>query len=309
MNKTDDVMKLVSPGAVLAQIAEAIPADCRENLIIIGSLAVGYHFFGNDNALMVRTKDADCLLSPRVEAIPAGVAITERLFQENWQYHPSEEWPAPGNAATEDKDLPAVRLNPPGNSDWFIELITVPESSADRGQRWIRLKTSAGHFGLCSFGFLSLANYEPIRTPLGIYVAQPKMMALANLLEHPEIGPKTMTGLIGGREIKRSNKDLGRVLAIARLSIGQDEDALLKWPAQWQEALQSRFPNDWRDLARQAGAGLRKLLDSPNDLEEARHTCEFGLLASHPPTADQLRIVGQRLLMDAIETLEKQAKP
>ena len=106
MNKTEDVMKLVSPGAVLAQIAAAIPPDCREHLIIIGSLAVGYHFFGNDNALMVRTKDADCLLSPRVEAIPAGVAITERLFQDNWQYHPSEEWPAPGNAATEDKDLP-----------------------------------------------------------------------------------------------------------------------------------------------------------------------------------------------------------
>lgn len=39
MNKTEDVMKLVSPGAVLAQIAASIPADCRENPIIIGSLA------------------------------------------------------------------------------------------------------------------------------------------------------------------------------------------------------------------------------------------------------------------------------
>ena len=61
-------------------------------------------------------------------------------------------------------------------------------------------------------------------------------------------------------------------------------------------------------LARQAGAGLRKLLDSPNDLDEARHTCEFGLLASQPPNADQLRIVGQRLLLDAIESLEGRAK-
>jgi hypothetical protein len=303
-----DVMKLVSPGVVLAQIATAIPADCRENLIIIGSLAAGYHFFGNNNALMVRTKDADCLLSPRVEAIPAGVAITDRLFQQNWLYHPSEEWPAPGNAATADKDLPAVRLNPPGNSDWFIELITVPESPADRGQRWIRLKTSAGHFGLCSFGFLSLANYEPIRTPLGIYIAQPKMMSLANLLEHPEIRPDTMSGLIRDRQIKRSNKDLGRVLAIARLSIEQDEDALLQWPAQWQEALQSRFPNDWRDLARGAGTGLRKLLDSPNDLDEARHTCEFGLLASQPPTTEQLHIVGERLIQDAVQPFEELAK-
>ena len=83
---------------------------------------------------------------------------------------------------------------------------------------------------------------------------------------------------------------------------------MLKWPAQWQGALQARFPNDWRDLARQAGAGLRKLLDSPNDLGEARHSCEFGLLASQPPTADQLRIVGQRLTLDAIEPLEERAK-
>ena len=308
MSETEDVMKLVAPGAVLAQIAASIPADCRENLIIIGSLAAGYHFFGNNNALMVRTKDADCLLSPRIDAIPAGIAITERLFQENWHYRPSEEWPTPGNAATKDKDLPAVRLNPPGNTDWFIELITVPESPADRGQRWIRLETSAGHFGLCSFGFLSLVNYEPIHTPLGIYVAQPQMMALANLLEHPEIRPETMSGLIAGREIKRSNKDLGRVLAIARLSIAQNEDALLKWAALWQPALQARFPSDWRDLALRADTGLRKLLDNPNDLDEARHTCEFGLLSSQPPNADQLRIVGQRLLLDAIEPLKERAK-
>jgi len=308
MNKTDDVMKLVSPGAVLAQIAAAIPTDCRENLIIIGSLAVGYHFFGDNKAIRVLTKDADCLLSPRIKAIPAGVAITERLIHEHWQFRPDETWSKPGDANTKDENLPAVRLHPPGTTDWFIELLTVPESPTDRGKRWIRLKTSAGHFGLCSFGFLSLANYEPIRTPLGIYVAQPKLMALANLLEHPGIRPETMTGLIGGREIKRSNKDLGRVLAIVRLSIGQNEDALLQWPAHWQEALQSRFPNDWRDLARQAGTGLRKLLDSPNDLEEARHTCVFGLLASLPPTADQLRIVGQRLMADAIEPLEERAK-
>jgi hypothetical protein len=98
------------------------------------------------------------------------------------------------------------------------------------------------------------------------------------------------------------------VLAIARLSIGQDEDALSQWPAQWQEALQSRFPTDWRDLARGAGAGLSKLLDNPNDLDEARHTCEFGLLASQPPNADQLRIVGQRLMADAIRPFEELAK-
>jgi len=307
VSDTKEVMKLVSPGSVLAQIAAAIPADCRRNLTIIGSLAVGYHFFGADNTVMVRTKDVDCLLSPRVEAVLSGVAIAERLLQDHWQFRHDARWSKPGDANTEDKNLPAVRLHPPGIQDWFIELLTVPESPIDQRKRWLRLKTSAGHFGLCSFGFLSLANYQPILTPLEIHIAKPQMMALANLLEHPMIRPETMSGLIDGRAIKRSNKDLGRVLAIAHLSIAREDDTLLGWPVQWLPALQVCFPHDWHALARRSGDGIRKLLDSPNDLDEARHTCEFGLLTSQPPNTEQLRIVGRRLLQDAIEPLEKMA--
>ena len=309
MTRVEDVTKLVAPATVLKEIAEAIPADCRGNLIIIGSLAAGYHFFGNNPKLLVRTKDADCLLSPRIRALPAGIAITERLFQESWKYHPTEEFPVPGDATTLDSNLPVVRLDPPGGTGWFIELLTVPESAADRKKRHIRVETAFGHFSLCSFGFLSLANYEPILTPLGIYIAQPKMMALANLLEHQTIGTETMSGLIGGREIKRSNKDLGRVLAIARLSIAQDEDALVQWPAEWRRALRDRFSDDWRDLAGRAGAGLRSLLGNPNDLDEARHTCEWGLMASQAPSLRELAETGKRLLQDAILALEKLAKP
>jgi len=190
MSAMEDILKLVSPRAVLEEIVRAIPPDCREDMIIIGSLAVGYHFFGNDPALMVRTKDADCLLSPRIKAIPAGIAITERLFSEKWQFRPHEKWSGPGNADTADQDLPAVRLHPPGTKDWFIELLTVPESPSDRRPRWARMKTSHGDFGLCSFGFLSIASFKPILTPMGIYVAQPQMMALANLLSIPESSRK-----------------------------------------------------------------------------------------------------------------------
>ena len=291
----------VSPRVVLAEIADAIPQQCKENIIVIGSLAVGYHFFGEDISIRMRTKDADFLLSPRIRAISAGLAIMEQLYEAEWSFRPDDRWPSPGDEKTLDEDLPAVRLNPPGQTEWFIELLTVPESPQDRDMRWIRLKTPFGHFGLCSFGFLSLTNYEPYPTELGIFIARPEMMALANMLEHPEIRPD----LIAGSSIKRSNKDLGRVLAIARLSEKKEEDAMLKWPDIWKEALRDRFPDDWRGLARRTGSGLRKILASEPDLKEARYTCEIGLLSSDPPTLEELQLSGRRLLKDAVEPLEK----
>ncbi len=51
---------LLSPSDVMKQVAEAIPEDCRGDVIIVGSLAAGYHFFGNDPKSGVSTKDVDC---------------------------------------------------------------------------------------------------------------------------------------------------------------------------------------------------------------------------------------------------------
>lgn len=296
----------ISPRDVLAQVAHAVPENCRGDIIIIGSLAVAHHFFGNDPEAQVRTKDVDCLVSPHIMAIPTGKAVAERLFKDRWQFRSSEQWPIPGNASTPDDNLPALRLNPPDSTDWFIELITVPTSPEQRGQHWLRLETSAGHFGIGSFRFLSLVDYEPTPTEFGIAIARPEMMALANLLEHPTIGTQATSTLIGGRIIKRSNKDLGRVLAIARLSSG---DAVARWPDLWAKALAEIFQGERRDLARRAGSGLRQLLDEANepDLDEAHHSVAYGLLVSRPPTMGELRATGLRLLKDAVEPLERLA--
>jgi len=53
------------------------------------------------------------------------------------------------------------------------------------------------------------------------------------------------------------------------------------------------------------GEGLRALLESPADLEEAHHTCLNGLLASQPLSLDALQAAGERVLGEAVETLEE----
>jgi hypothetical protein len=226
-------MSDVDPRLVLARVALAVPAAVRKRIVIVGSLAAGYRLLGTDRTLTVRTKDVDCALFPRVAAVQAGRDVAEELLAKGWRHRPDREHGRPGTAATPVSSLPAVRLFPPKSDDWFIELLTVPASEKETGKRWTRLELSEGHYGLPSFEFMSLAAVGPTKTEFGIYCARPEMMALALLLEHPTIKPETMSGLIEGRKIKRSNKDLGRVLAIARLS---SEKAIVSWPAAWERA-------------------------------------------------------------------------
>ncbi|MBL0143497.1 MAG: hypothetical protein IPP91_15625 [Betaproteobacteria bacterium] len=302
-------MSDLSPRETLKQVAEALPDDCRKNVIVIGSLAAGYYYFGRDPERLMRTKDVDCMLSPHVTAMQTGQTVAERLIAEHWKPSPGPGGIQPGNDSTPVEALPMIRLVPPRSSDWNIELLSAPSSPADRGKTYTRIPTAVGHFVLCSFGYLALAEEDPVVTEFGIRIARPEMMALANLLHHPAIGPERMGGLIEGRRIKRSNKDLGRVLAIASLAQREDQDALVAWPALWSAALRHRFSKDWRLLAHRAGDGIRAMLASGEDLEEARHCVANGLLSSYRVTRELLEATGRRLLNDALEPLKSLAEP
>ncbi len=310
MDKKTATHQLINPIETLLEITKAIPEECRKNLTLIGSLAAGVCYNDLLTGVGIRTKDADCLISPRIDAITAGTKITEQLIESGWKLKADGDWSWTGNLATPDGDLPAVRLFPPGGGAWFIELLTVPETPYDRERKWARIETTAGHFGLPSFGFISIAGFEPKLLTSGVSIAYPEMMSLANMLEHPMIRPETMSAPIAGREIKRSNKDLGRVLAIAHLATIRDEDALLGWPEKWLRGLNTLLPEDIIKEKTNFGSGIRQLLGKRNeqDLDEALHTCVYGLLAKFPLTLDQLRVAGERLLIDAVEPVERELK-
>jgi len=305
-------MNGLTPADVLAQVSAALPEHCRKHIIVIGSLAAGYSFFAGDSTKAVRTKDVDCILEPFEAAVATGEAIARALIDAGWQRRLAGEHTVPGTPATPDRDLPAVRLYPPSadmkSADaWFIELLTVPESEHQSERKWTRITLREGDFALPSLRYLSVVSYRalPVQS-LGIRYARPELMALANLLEHPSIKLETIKSeLPVDRRIKRSNKDLGRVLAIAVLA---DVDDFRPWIAHWLPALQHCFPSQWTSIAAKLGDGLRELLRSEGDFDQAYDTCINGLLSSVSTTREQLRIAAQRLIADAIEPVEQVAR-
>jgi len=287
-------------------------------VIIIGSLAAGYHFFAGDPHKAVRTKDVDCMFSPHAKAVAAAREVTEELLRAQWTPQPDTAWSKPGGPGQPPQDLPLVRLCPPASaepSEWFIELLGAPDTSIDPlpGRRFEAIETSQGHYALCSFAFLALAEWQPIQTALGIRIARPEMMALANLLHHPAIGPEVMSGHQFGRPIKRSNKDLGRALALAHLTTTRDRahgtEELEMWPTNMAHALAEKFPRHAVELSARAGNGIRELLDSGADLDEALRTCNLGLLASMDIGIEALRATGRRLIAEVIEPLADHHPP
>jgi hypothetical protein len=193
-------------------------------------------------------------------------------------------------------------LYPPGDQEWFLELLCEPASEHQTDREWARLRLADGDYGLPSFPFMGVATFGAVEHSSGLRVARPETMSLAHLLEHRAFADVAILGTeFDGRPMKRRNKDLGRVLAIAALSPSESIDG---WASVWLDALRACFPSRWRELASTCGIGLRRLLASSTDLAEATHICNASLLAGRPRSMDELMAVGSRVLSFAVRELE-----
>lgn len=295
-------MAEITASVVLEQLARALPEARKPHVIVVGSLAAAYQFFGADSDQVLTTKDLDVMFSPHAKAVVSAREVTEQLLADKWTFRPwGEQFVAPGGPSVPTSALPVVRLLPPegvGSKDWFLELLGAPAGipSADEStwKGFERIETPNGHFGLVFFGFLAFAQWSPIETPLGIKVARASMMAMANLLHHPTVRPDT----IGATLEKRSNKDLGRVLALAYLTLLKDQDGLGQWSGDWYSAIETMCPEKGPDLAKRLGTGLKVLLDSQLDLEQAVRLCAMSLLRGRDVDAKGLAGIGRRVLAE-----------
>ena len=137
-------MSLISPRAVLARVARQVPADCRQHIIVIGSMAAAYHLLAKTEEGQVRTKDIDCILVPRIQAVRAGKAVADALLAAGWRRRAEGAHATAGTAQTLDDDLPVVRLCPPDSTDWLIELLTIQDTGDERDGQWTELAGRVG---------------------------------------------------------------------------------------------------------------------------------------------------------------------
>jgi hypothetical protein len=292
----------LSPENILEKVSSALPPQSRKNIIVVGSLAAGHYFSSVLSNGGIRTKDVDCMIWPHTNVKALAKDVTEELIDHGWHFNFTKEYPQSYDEKTEIEKLPMVRLYPKGDAEWFLELLNSPNSELmQKSMRSAeKLNTKHGYFALCGFKYLGLVEVSPIPTQYEIAIASPQMMALANLLHHPSIGEVK----IGTTNVKRSNKDLGRVLALAYLMTESNKD-LRVWPEQWLRALETKFPNEVRELALRSGDGLKVLLNQEYDFEQAVKTCNDSLLANRKVTPEQLKVTGMRFIDDVIDHMER----
>lgn len=286
----------LDPRLLFEMIAHDLPVELQPHVLVVGSLAAAYHFREVIHRDGIATKDADCVIHP-AGALKECQAIATRLLSDGWRRLEDCSPRAQPEPVTE---LRAVRLNPPSTDAYFVELLAFPDVGQKEAVKWIPFELADGWYCLPSFRYLGLAGHDWKQAESGLHYAAPEMLALANLLAHPEVGTRKMSGQIGNRTLLRSAKDLGRVLALAWLTSRRGTEA---WVQSWEEALRERFPEEAPELARSAGTGLRELLADDDALDQARHAVDVGLLAGKGVTTENLRVTGQRLLDDALQPL------
>lgn len=286
----------LEPGKLLARLRSLIPEAYAKDLVVVGSMAAACHFEARLAGRAINTKDADVVLGS-AGGVRACRELAGLLLDRGWQPRREKDY-APQPSKTSSGKKPYIKLNLPGGGGFFLEFLGLPKKDERAVKREVELKLRDGWYAIPVFRFMRVVTTSPIAPRSGMRYAAPAMLALANLLSHPEIGAQTMSY----DKRLRAAKDLGRVLALALLS-GPEE--METWPERWLTALRTCFPKTWATLVPGVGAGLTELFERPRAVQDAMATVAgLGLLRGFDVTETVLRGAAEELRALAIEPLK-----
>ncbi len=296
-------MSDLDPNLIFDLIATELPNDLHDHVLIVGSLAAAYHYRERLLIDAINTKDADVVVQP-AGAIDQCKTIANRLLAAGWYRRTG----CAAQTRCDDLDaLEVIRLHPPSSNAYFLELLAFPAATQTTAKELIPIELLDGWYVLPAFRHLRLLAVDQRVATQGLRYAAPQTMALSNLLAHRSIGTRPISEPIEGRTLLRAAKDLGRVLALARLARRDELDA---WPESWATALRDTYPEtEVAELGAHAGDGLRELLTNAQALEDAHFAVDLGLLRGHSVSVDQVRAVAEQLLDGALMRLAELTAP
>lgn len=289
-------MSTLDPVLLFDLIEAHVPRELTPNLLIVGSLAAAYHYREQLELKAVNTKDADVIVHP-AGATAEAARIAEKLFASGFK--PLDRC-KPGSSPDNARALSVVRMKPPDSDAYFVELLGFPHADQRERIEWKPYQVNGGWYVLPVFRYMGLTEIEPKTAHNGLKYAAPEMMALSNLLSHPELGDKTIGEPIEGRTLLRSAKDLGRVLALAWLAGPNETEA---WAKRWEAALRLKFQAECGELAAHAADGLKALVENPAALDDALWAVTVGLLKGKQVDHEKLKAVALQLRAFALDPL------
>lgn len=87
-------------GELLARIAERVPPELRDNVVVIGSIATAWAFRDVSGHATVATKDIDLLLRPAVEATATAGTLAQQLLHRGWRWPGGRQTPRCGTSVS-----------------------------------------------------------------------------------------------------------------------------------------------------------------------------------------------------------------
>jgi hypothetical protein len=286
-------MLILDPRKILSDLKGHLSDQAARNIVVVGSLAAAYDYWPRLKKRGLATKDADFLIHPAGDIAHAAMLMKE-LLGKGWKRSsiPRKEC-FPESITTPPELCRAIRLILPASADFFVELLGVPDLDQAADKVWKAVDMDDGRYGLPCFRFTGLIVEGAVLTPEGLRCALPSMMTLANLLSHPALGTQRVNDQTGGPGGLRSEKDLGRALALWFL---EGDAGRRTWHEVWLGALMMRFPETWKHLAARIGAGLEALVADRAALREAHGMNLRGLLAGFDLEVENTKALAEELL-------------